>query len=253
MAGSFITVVMLLFVSNVHGADEEETIPVAKTGDTFLFIGNSFTYANNLPAVFEAMAGHARKKIRTEMIAEGGASFGSHWNNSDTRQAAEKKKWNFVILQDQSQTPVFIPEDTMKYGANFCKAVKENGGVPVLFVTWGYLEDGSFDTEMQDGLTATYSRLAAQENALLVPVGEVWRAWYKTYPKTVLHSSDGRHPNEYGTYLAACVFYATLFQKSPEGLPGRLRLNGRVVSSIPDDIAKKMQKLVADFQARERQ
>jgi hypothetical protein len=29
---------------------------------------------------------------------------------------------------------------------------------------------------------------------------------------------DGSHPTEQGTYLAACVFYAVIFQESPQGL-----------------------------------
>jgi hypothetical protein len=36
----------------------------------------------------------------------------------------------------------------------------------------------------------------------------------------VLHAKDKRHPSKAGTYLAACVFYATIYEKSPEGLPG---------------------------------
>jgi hypothetical protein len=29
---------------------------------------------------------------------------------------------------------------------------------------------------------------------------------------------DGIHPTQAGTYLAACVFYASIFRQSPEGL-----------------------------------
>jgi hypothetical protein len=41
-------------------------------------------------------------------------------------------------------------------------------------------------------------------------------------PKLILHGADHKHPSATGTYLAACVFYATIFGKSPEGLPGRI-------------------------------
>jgi hypothetical protein len=37
-----------------------------------------------------------------------------------------------------------------------------------------------------------------------------------------LHAPDDRHPNRAGAYLAACVFYGTLYGRSPEGLPGRI-------------------------------
>ena len=31
-----------------------------------------------------------------------------------------------------------------------------------------------------------------------------------------------KHPTATGTYLAACVFYATIYGRSPEGLPGSI-------------------------------
>ena len=40
--------------------------------------------------------------------------------------------------------------------------------------------------------------------------------------RLVLHDPDRKHPNATGTYLAACVFYATIYGESPEGLPGRI-------------------------------
>ena len=37
-----------------------------------------------------------------------------------------------------------------------------------------------------------------------------------------LHEKDKNHPSKTGTYFTACVFYATIFGKSPEGLPGNI-------------------------------
>jgi len=38
-------------------------------------------------------------------------------------------------------------------------------------------------------------------------------------PKLVLHQADNSHPNPKGSYLAACVFYTTLLDRNPVGLP----------------------------------
>ena len=51
-----------------------------------------------------------------------------------------------------------------------------------------------------------------------MPVGLAFAAVAKRYPGITLHASDKRHPSAAGTYLAACVFYAALWQRSPEGL-----------------------------------
>ena len=37
-----------------------------------------------------------------------------------------------------------------------------------------------------------------------------------------LHSADKSHPGKAGTYVATCVFYATIYGTSPEGLPGAI-------------------------------
>ncbi len=37
-------------------------------------------------------------------------------------------------------------------------------------------------------------------------------------PDIVLRVADARHPTVSGTYLAACTFFAALFNRTPEGL-----------------------------------
>ncbi|MCY2986757.1 MAG: hypothetical protein NTY19_02700, partial [Planctomycetota bacterium] len=51
------------------------------------------------------------------------------------------------------------------------------------------------------------------------------------------------HPNPTGTYLAACVFYATLLDANPVGLPGKVTHGENVLANIPDDQAKRLQKI----------
>ena len=45
-----------------------------------------------------------------------------------------------------------------------------------------------------------------------------WERAHREQPGLSLHFRDGSHPNPTGSYLAACVFYATLFGQTPEGL-----------------------------------
>jgi len=57
-------------------------------------------------------------------------------------------------------------------------------------------------------------------------------------PTIGLYYVDGKHPSLEGTYLAACVFYAALYGKSPEGNGYVARLNA--------DTAGKLQKTAWD-------
>jgi len=67
-----------------------------------LFIGNSYTYFNNLPEVFArlAEAGH-HGRVETRMVAPGGWRLKDHWEKGSARQLLDAEKW-IVVLQDQS-------------------------------------------------------------------------------------------------------------------------------------------------------
>jgi len=53
---------------------------------------------------------------------------------------------------------------------------------------------------------------------LTVPDGLAFATVTGERPDIVLRMADARHPTLAGTYLAACTFFAALFNQSPEGL-----------------------------------
>lgn len=88
--------------------------------------------------------------------------------------------------------------------------------------------------EDQTAISKAYLDLSKELKAKIAPVGNAWQAALKTDMKLVLHTNDKKHPNATGTYLAACVFYATIYGKSPEGLPGG-------IGKLTDDEARPLQ------------
>jgi hypothetical protein len=71
-----------------------------------------------------------------------------------------------------------------------------------------------------------------------LPVGEAWLITGKQHPELELWQGDGSHPTEQGTYLAACVFYATIFRQSPERL--------KYSAHLPKEMALALQKTAAE-------
>ena len=64
-----------------------------------------------------------------------------------------------------------------------------------------------------------YIDAGANNNALVIPVGIAFENAYKLNPNIKLHKSfDGSHPSLLGTYLASCVVFASITQKSPRGI-----------------------------------
>jgi hypothetical protein len=71
-------------------------------------------------------------------------------------------------------------------------------------------------------LSGAYLTLASQLHAGVAPAGIAWHNALAANPKLVLHTADKSHPNPAGTYLTACVFFASIYGKNPIGLPGKI-------------------------------
>lgn len=204
------------------GAYEKDALHV-------LFIGNSYTYFNNLPEMFAklAEAGH-QKKIIYAMQAPGGLRLKDHWTRPETRTALSTSKWDYVVLQDQStlgtnyyfEGKPRIPSDELfhPYAVDFAKAIKDANAIPVFYLTWARKKV----PEDQAALNAAYMRATRETKSIVAPAGLAWAEVEKDDPNINLFYRDGSHPSPAGTYLNACVFYATIFGRSPVGLPSRI-------------------------------
>jgi len=205
-----------------------------------LFLGNSYTYVNNLPGLTAALANSAGDSLYFESNAPGGYTLGwepiAHTTTPASLSLISGNTWDYVILQEQSQTPA-IPalRDSCMYPASlvlFDSIKSANPCAQVLFyLTWGRRFGGmqcfnsyycsttftDFD-QMQDSLTVAYKGIADSLGSHISPVGEAWRLALNT-TTMVLHSSDNSHPSLNGSYLAACVFYSSIFGKPSTGLP----------------------------------
>ena len=204
---------------------------IAQTEITTLFIGNSYTFVNDLPGIINDIAQSKGNTFNYQSHTPGGSTFAQHASNSNVQDLLNAEAWDYVILQDQSQNPSFPPSqvanEVYPYAESLCEDVRLANACskPVFFMTWGR-ENG--DTQncvfypplctyegMQDRLTESYTEMAEDNNSLLAPVGTAWKSVRESHPNINLYSSDGSHPSIHGSYLAACVFYATLFSDNP--------------------------------------
>lgn len=216
-------------------------------GSNILFIGNSYTYGNALPTMLQAFCDHRKHQVKIDSYTAGGASLANHWKNPQVQRKLDSKKWAVVILQDQSMTPILIPQNTLQFGAQFCKKIKNQGGEPVLYLTWGRRStNGTPIQEDEAGLKKTYTQLAQHENATVSPVGIAWRNCLTKHPNIPLYAPDGKHPTVQGSYLTACVIYCTLFLKSPLGLPEKISLSNKTFCKLSSIQTKALQQVAWD-------
>ena len=178
-----------------------------------LFVGNSLTYWNEMPALTRRVAGSlgAQPALATEFSGMGGATLKQHWEKGAALRRIREAKWDFVVLQAQSLEMIERPEETTKYATFFAREIDRAGAKTVIFETWK--PNGLPGT--QAALNVRYVALAHQINALVGPVGAAWETLQRNGMK--LFDPGGVHPNLRGSYLTACVFYATFYRADPAG------------------------------------
>ena len=181
-----------------------------------LFIGNSFTNRNDLPGLVVklAAAAHPSRHVVTDRVIANGRALKTHWERAEAAEAIRRERWDYVVLQEQSTLPLKNRRRMHEYVTLFDRQIREAGARTVLYMTWARLNAW----ERQDELADAYLSIGRDLGAIVVPVGMTWQRVLREHPEIVLHDRDGSHPSFAGSYLAACVFVATLFDVDPVGL-----------------------------------
>jgi hypothetical protein len=102
-------------------------------------------------------------------------------------------------------------------------SVRLGGSRPMFYLTWahrdGWPENGLPDyARMQTEIDQAYLAIGREIGVAVAPVGIAWSTVVSRNARPGLWQDDGSHPTVAGTYLAACVFYASIFGQTPVGL-----------------------------------
>lgn len=220
-----------------------------------LFVGNSYTFVNDLPSLVTKLAQADAKapQLTVDSATGGGLMLQNHWNNAATLAKIDNGGWTHVVLQGQSLEPVCAYVTFGTYAKKLGDRVKSAGATPVFFETWAR-KKGSNDYKqwpcvgvdpaaMQKGLREAYSKAAKATGGVMAPVGDAWEKVLEADPSAALHSGDGSHPSMLGSYLGACVFFSTFTARACLG-------NSFVPAGVSNPAAKTMQK-AADATVKE--
>lgn len=253
-----------------------------------LFVGNSYIYVNDLPSLVEGLADAAGgRKVQTDQYVVGAYTLEQQANDKEAIAKIRERKWDIVVLQENSLQPILNRESMHEYARVLDVEIKRLGAKTVFYLTWArqnipQMQDGaessdyakplyqmtgatgriSFEQWCQQhksglagGLNGAYFDIAKELHAQVAPVGMAWKKALAQNSDLVLHQADKSHPAFKGSYLAACVFYATLLGKSPVGLPGELTKGGKVLGRVEPGEARMLQEIAWQTvqEARQRQ
>ena len=184
-----------------------------------LFVGNSFTARNNVPQLLVDLAAERGHQVQFDLIQAGGASLRMHWNKGEALKAITKKRYDWVVLQEQSTLPAKNANRMRENIELFVEPVAKSDAKLALYLTWARRNA----PESQKAITDAFTSIGKQVGAMVVPAGVAWEAFLAKHDTPVLHDKDMSHPTLAGSYLAACVFLATLFKGNATGIESELK------------------------------
>ncbi len=196
------------------------------------FLGNSYTAVNNLPSLIQQCAASVGKVVVSSSNTPGGYTFAQHSTNTSSIGLLQQGNWDYVVLQEQSQTPSFpigqVESQCFPYAAQLNDTIEKYSrcGETVFYQTWGRQNGDAGNCPnwppvctyegMDSLLRLRYQMMADDNHAVVSPVGACWRYIRENYPNNNLYSSDGSHPSLFGSYVGALCFYAVFYNESPD-------------------------------------
>ncbi len=193
-----------------------------------MFIGNSYTFVNNMPFMIQAVAASDRADpvvLNPVLFAIPSATLKGLWSRPDARDKLALRHWDYVVLQENSGLPTSPAgvEEMHEGIINWDAAVKAAGSRTILYETWArkagsdwYSKQKYPDLDlvspsvMQEKVDEAYNAFASDIGAALVPVGDYWAMCEEQPGAPDFYNKDGTHPNFAGDYLVALLFYRAL-------------------------------------------
>jgi hypothetical protein len=179
-----------------------------------LFVGNSYTFFNNLPAVFVALARHARPDLpapEVEMVAAGGATLDDLLGLPRFEGALRRGPWDVVVLQERGgvlaclttmQRP--MPTDSataVSAHRKMMRAARAAGSTRfLLFGTW------QMGTREPGAASRGTRKLGSMLDVPVVDLAPMLFDAERADPATRWFTADD-HPHRLGTVLIAAAFW----------------------------------------------
>jgi len=206
------------------------TIAVGQDKLKVVFFGNSYTAGNNLAKMIQDIALDMGDSLEYDTYTPGGQTLSGHASNFGLfHSRVSQKDYDIVVIQAQSQEPSFSPSQvasqTLPYARQLDSVINSIDACirTCFFMTWGRENGDQMNCPsypplctyegMQQRLRESYLLMVQQNNAEVAPVGVAWKTVRDSFPAIQLYEPDESHPSISGSFLAACTFYSTFYNK----------------------------------------
>jgi hypothetical protein len=207
---------MLFVLVTLAGVAKAAPAPTDAPVTHVLVLGNSLSYVNDMPALFNALddAQAGPPRFHAELLAEPGGSIADRWRDGVAARELASGRWQVLVLQERGGTLACLatpqrraePDCQASIAAhrNFARLAKAQGVQVVLLGTWG--PDAIWQAQLGRGLR----QLAAQAGATAVDAGAHLRAFAKAHPDRPMTTDAMGHPTLDASLLIALDLYTQL-------------------------------------------
>lgn len=219
----------------------------AATKTTF-HIGSSFTLWPDIPRQLKQLGQTTGDLLMPDVQLTSGRDSRYHWENGldggvigsglPSRPELATGTWDALVLQPYNSE--WMPWSVLQmrtYAQNFYSLADAHGTQVYLYCAWPW---HSQSVATQNDINAAFEQVRSaisvggSRPALIIPAGEALRAVInssgvgalsglsrESYYRYQENPLDDLHLNHLGSYVSALTHYATIFKKSPVGLPAQ--------------------------------
>jgi len=172
-----------------------------------LFVGNSLTYTNDLPALVVAAAAKKGIAVETGMLAYPDYALQDHWEDGKLQQLLSSEHFDFVVVQQGPSSQESGKQMLLEYGKKIKALCDQHQSKLAFYMVWPAFSN----YQMFDGVIKSYTEAAAAANAILCPAGKVWKEHFDSSHDYSYYGPDMFHPSQKGSEVAAEVICGSLF------------------------------------------
>ena len=170
--------------------------------------------------------------METYFSYQGGKDLAYHLADPSTKPIVLSQKWDFVVLQEQSQKSGLggqFSKDFRDAVNSFSTMIRKTDPLR-LYLTWGRKAGDKKNPKMypdfqtmQKTIASAYLAAGKESRARILPVGLAYSK-IKQQDQALfesLYKRDGSHPSEIGSYIVSSVFWGGLTGKDPRNIKWR--------------------------------
>lgn len=185
-----------------------EPNPAGRPGaKKILFVGNSLTYYNDLPAKVAAIGLSKGNLIEKEMLAKPNYALEDHWNEGCLQALIKSGYYDFVVVQQGPSSQADGAKSLLEYGGYIQELCKANDTKLAFYMVW----PARINYHTFPGVITNYTNAAYATGAILCPAGQAWKQYIDRTGDWSYYGPDEFHPSLLGTQVAAEIIYKSIF------------------------------------------